>query len=64
MLIQWNLYKAAPLVQKKCPLYRDVRIIENFSKVVWPQSEAIRSSLYCPSYGGVRFIEIPLYREN
>ena len=51
-------------MQKKCPLYRDVRIIENFSKVVWPQSEAIRSSLYCPSYGGVRFIEIPLYREN
>ena len=51
-------------MQKKCPLYRDVRFIEIFSKVVWPQSEAIRSSSYCPSYGGVRFIVCPLYRDS
>ena len=37
-----------------------------FSEVVWkqkvcPQSKAIRSSSYYQYYGGVRFIEIPLY---
>ena len=55
MRLQWNLYKADTIGAKK-----SVRFIEIFSKVVWPQSEAIRSSSYCPSYGGVRFIEIPL----
>ena len=50
--------------QKKCPLYRDVRFIEIFSTVVWPQSKAIRSSWYCPSYRGVRFIVCPLYRDS
>ena len=41
-----------------------MRFMEIFSKVVWSQSKAIRSSSYCPSYGGVRFIEIhiPLSR--
>ena len=53
-------------MQKKCPLYRDVRFIEIFSKIVWPQSKAICSSSHCPPYGSVRFIvrpfiEISLY---
>ena len=53
--------KRTPLVQKKkCPLYRDVCFIEIFSKEVWPQSKAIRSSSYCSSYGGVWFIVCPL----
>ena len=56
--------KRTPLVQKKCPLYRDVRFIEIFSKILWPQSKAIRSSSYCPSYGGVSFIVCPLYRDS
>ena len=47
-----------------CPLYRDIRFIEIFSKIVWPQSKAIRSSSYCPSYRGVRFIVCPLYRDS
>ena len=46
------------------PLYTDVRFIEIFSKIVWPQSKAIRSSSYCPSYRGVRFIVYPLYRDS
>ena len=58
--------KWTPLVQKMCPLYRDVHFMEIFSEVVWkqkvcPQSKAIRSSSYYQYYGGVRFIEIPLY---
>ena len=56
--------KQTPLVQKKFPHYRDVRFIEIFSKIVGPQSKAIRSSSYCPSYGGVRFIVCPLYRDS
>ena len=56
--------KRTPLVQKKCPLYRDVRFTEIFSKTVWQQSKAIRSSSYCPSYEGVRFIVCPLYRDS
>ena len=59
IFIKWT-----SLVPKKCPLYRDVRFIEIFSKVVWPQSKAIRSWSYCPSYGGVRFIVCPLYRDS
>ena len=58
------------MVQKQCPLDRDVRFIEIFSRIVWLQSIAIRSSLYCPSYGGVlwrysvsAFTEIPLYKK-
>ena len=62
--MQWDLYKADTIGAKKCPLYRDVRFIEIFSKIVWPQSKAIRSSSYCPSYGGVRFIVCPLYRDS
>ena len=56
--------KRTPLAQKKmsalyrCPLYRD------FSNIVWPQSKAIRSPSYCPSYGGVHFIVCPLYRDS
>ena len=58
--IKWR-----PLVQKKkCPLYRAVRFIEIFSKIVWPQSKATRSSSYCPAYRGVRFIVCPLYRDS
>ena len=38
--------KRTLLVQKKYPLYRDVRFIEIFSKIVWPQSKAIRCSSY------------------
>ena len=58
--IQWNLYKADTIGAKK-----SVRFIEIFSKIVWPQNKAIRSSSYCPSFRGlrfigVRFIEIPL----
>ena len=53
--------KRTSLVQKKCPLYRDVRFIEIFSKIVWLQNKAVRSLSYCPSYRGVRFIETPLY---
>ena len=55
--IQWNLYKADTIGAKKC-----VRFIETFSKIVWPQSKAIGSSLYCLYHRGVRFIEIPRYR--
>ena len=47
-----------------CPLYRDVRFIEIFLKIVWLQSKTIRSSSYCPSYRGVRFIVCPLYRDS
>ena len=67
--IQWYSgisIKRTPLVQKKSPLYRDVRLLEIFSKIFWPQSEAIRSrhtarlievsALQC-----VHLIEISLY---
>ena len=47
-----------------CPLYRDVRFIEIFLKIVWLQSKIIRSSSYCPFYRGVRFIVCPLYRDS
>ena len=61
MFIRWNLYKADAIgAKKQCPLYRDVRFIEIFSKIVCSQSKAIRSSSYCPSYRGVRFIVCPL----
>ena len=50
-LVQWNLYKADTIGAKK-----SVRFIEIFSKIVWPQSKAIRSSSYFSSYRGVRFI--------
>ena len=46
--------------KKKCPLYKDVRFIEIFSEQDWRQNKAIRSSSYCPSYRGVRFIVSPL----
>ena len=59
-----NSIKQTPLAKKKCPLYRDAHFIEIFSKIVWPQSKAIRSSLYCLSYRGVRFIVCPLYRDS
>ena len=58
--------KRKPLVQKnvsafqRCPLHRDFF----FFKIVWPQSKAIHSSSYCPSYRGVRFIVCPLYRDS
>ena len=45
--LQWNLYKADTTGAKKGPLYRDIRFIEIFSKIVWLQSKAIRSSPYC-----------------
>ena len=57
--------KRTPLVQKnvsvfqRCLLYRDF-----FFKIVWPQSKAIHSSSYCPSYRGVRFIVCPLYIDS
>ena len=51
-------------MQKMYPLCRDVRFKEIFYKVIRPQSEPVRSSLYCPSYGGVRFIVCPLYRDS
>ena len=57
--IQWNLYEADTIGATKC-----VRFIEIFSKAVWPQSKAIRSSSYCLSYWGVRFIVCPLYRDS
>ena len=47
-----------------CPLYRDVRFIEIFSKIVWPQSKATRSSSCYPSYRGACFIVCPLYRDS
>ena len=50
------------MVQKKCPLYREVGFIEIFSKIVWPQSKAVRSSSHCPPYESDRFIVCPLYR--
>ena len=56
--------KRTSLVQKRCPLYRNVRFIETFSKIAWPQSKAIRFSPYCPSYTGVRFIVCTLYRDS
>ena len=56
--------KRTPLVQKMCPLYRDVHFIEIFSEIVWPKSKAIRSSPYCSPYRGVRFIVCPLYRDS
>ena len=56
--------KWTPLVQKKCPLYRDLCFIQFFSKIVSPQSKAIRSLSCCPSYEGVRFILCPLYRDS
>ena len=35
MFIRWNLYKADAIgAKKQCPLYRDVRFIEIFSKIV------------------------------
>ena len=43
---------------------KEVHFIQIFSKIVWLQSKAIRSSLYCPSYEGVRFIVCPLYRDS
>ena len=34
-LVEWNLYKTETIGAKKmCPLYRDVRFIEIFSKIV------------------------------
>ena len=51
-------------MQKQCPLYRDVRLIEIFSKIVLPQSKAIRFSSYCPSYRGARFIVCSLFRDS
>ena len=56
--------KRTLLVQKKYPLHRDVRFIEIFSKIVRPQSKAIRCLSYCPSYEGVRFIVCLLYRDS
>ena len=56
--------KWTPLVQKMWSLYRDVCFIEIFHKIVLPQSKAVRSSSYCPSYRGVRFIVCPLYRDS
>ena len=41
-----------------------MRFIEIVSKIVRLQSKAIRSLSYCPSYGGVRFIMCPLYRDS
>ena len=44
-VIQWKPCKVDTIGEKKmCPLYRDVCFIEIFSKMVWPQSKAIRSS--------------------
>ena len=57
--VQWNLYKADTIGAKKC-----VRFIEIFYKIVWPQSKAIGSSLYCPYHRGVPFIVCPLYRDS
>ena len=59
LVVQWNLYKANTIGSKKC-----VHFIEIFSKIVWPQSKAIRYSSYCPSYRGFRFIEYLLYRDS
>ena len=74
ILICLNLYlfhkysgisiKRAPLVQKKCTLYRAVGFPETFSRILWPQSKAIRPSSYYPSYRGVCFIGCPLYRDS
>ena len=50
--------KWTPLVQKS------VRFTQIFSKIVWPQSKAIRSSFYCPSGEGVHFIVCPLYTDS
>ena len=50
-VIQWNLYKGDTIGVKE-----SVRFIEIFSNIVWPQSKAICSLSYCPSYEGVRFI--------
>ena len=55
--------KRTPLMQKKCPLYRGVRFIEIFSKIIWPQSKAIRFSTYFSSNGGAWFIVCSLYRD-
>ena len=57
--VQWNLYKADTIGAKK-----SVRFIEIFSKIVWPQSKAIRSLSYFPSYRCVRFKVCPLYRDS
>ena len=38
--------------------------IAHMTKIVWPQSKVIRSSSYCPSLKGVRFIVCPFYRDS
>ena len=52
--------KRTPLVQKKCPLFRDVRFTEIFDRKI----KGIHSLSYCRSYRGVRFIVCPLYRDS
>ena len=60
IVLQWNLYKPDTIgAIKKCSLCRAVCFVEIFSKIVRPQSKAIYSLSYRPSYRGVRFIEIP-----
>ena len=62
LVIQWNLYKPDTTgAKKKSLFYRAVRFTEIFSKIVWPQGKAIRSSSYSPSDGGVRSTVCPLY---
>ena len=51
--------KQRRLVQKNCDLF-----LEIFSKIVWPQSKAVRFSSYCPPYRGVRFIVSPIYKDS
>ena len=56
--------RQTPLIQKMCLLYRDVHFTGYFSKIVWPQSKAIRSSSNYPFYRDAHFIVCLLYRDS